>query len=121
MKAAKGDETAFTQLYRTRQGAIYRFVLQLTGSRVLAEEVTQEVFLILIQKASDFDASRGALKSYLYGVARNLVLRHRRGERQWDEVEEISSSEPQVRPDPLAVLERSEVVLAVRRAVLGLP
>ncbi len=124
MNAAKGDEAAFTQLYRRRQGAIYRFVLQLTGSRVLAEEVTQEVFLIMIQKASEFDASRGALKSYLYGVARNLVLRYRREERQWDDVdwqEEGSSSALPMRLDPLAVLERSEVVLTVRRAVLALP
>ncbi len=123
-RAASGDESSFTRLYRRRQGAIYRFVLQLTGSRVLAEEVTQEVFLILIQKVSDFDASRGALKSYLYGVARNLVLRHLREERQWDDIdwqEQSPSSALQMRPDPLAVLEGSEIVRTVRRAVLALP
>ncbi len=123
-RAARGDEPSFTRLYRRRQGAIYRFVLQLTGSRMLAEEVTQEVFLIMIQKASDFDVSKGALKSYLCGVARNLVLRYRREELQWDDVdwqEESPSGALPVRPDPLAVLERSEIVMSVRRAVLALP
>ena len=123
-RAARGDEPSFTRLYRRRQGAVYRFVLQLTGSRVVAEEVTQEVFLILIQKVSDFDASRGALKSYLYGVARNLVLRNRREERQWNDLdwqEETSSNALSARPDPLAVLERNEMVLSVRHAILALP
>src|SRR5580693_1249744 len=70
-----GDEQAFTALYRRRQGAVYRFALQMTGSVVIAEDVTQEVFMELIEHGRRFDPSRGALRSFLYGVARNLVLR----------------------------------------------
>ena len=71
----KGDSDAFTILYRRHQGAVYRFALQMTGSRAVAEDVTQEVFMTLIRNPESYDAARGALASYLYGVARNTVHR----------------------------------------------
>ena len=70
-----GDEEAFTALYRRRQGPVYRFALQMTGNVVIAEDVTQEVFMALLSKTAKFDPARGSLASFLYGVARNLVLR----------------------------------------------
>jgi RNA polymerase sigma-70 factor, ECF subfamily len=47
-QALNGVEDAFTTLYRRRQGPIYRFALQMTGSTAMAEDVTQETFLTLI-------------------------------------------------------------------------
>jgi len=44
-----GDEHALATLYRRRQGSVYRFALQMSGSHALAEDVTQEVFLVLIR------------------------------------------------------------------------
>ena len=44
-----GDEEALTALYQRRQAGIYRFALQMCGSRALAEDVTQEVFIVLIR------------------------------------------------------------------------
>jgi len=70
-----GDEDAFTALYRRRQAAVYRFALQMTGNVVVAEDVKQEVFMTLIEHGARFDAERGSLPSFLYGIARNLVLR----------------------------------------------
>ena len=70
----KGDEGAFVTLYRRWQGGIYRFALQMSGSQIMAEDVTQEVFLCLMREPARFDVSRGALSSYLYGISRNLVL-----------------------------------------------
>ncbi|HYM13173.1 MAG TPA: sigma-70 family RNA polymerase sigma factor, partial [Bryobacterales bacterium] len=72
---AAGDEDAFVALYRRRQGAVYRFALQMSGSAAVAEEVTQEVFMALIREAKRYDPARGSLAAYLYGVARNHVLR----------------------------------------------
>jgi len=48
----------------------------MTGSTAAAEDVTQEVFLALMQGLDRFDEGRGALSTYLFGVARN-VSRHR--------------------------------------------
>src|SRR6186713_3238261 len=70
-----GDELAFTTLYRRLQKGIYCFALQMSGSATVAEEVTQEVFLTLIRDPGRYDATRGPVSAYLYGIARNCVLR----------------------------------------------
>jgi RNA polymerase sigma-70 factor (ECF subfamily) len=44
-----GDEQALAELYHRRQGAIYRFALQMSGSKTIAEDVAQEVFLFLMR------------------------------------------------------------------------
>jgi len=123
-----GDENAFTTLYRRRHGGLYRFALQMSGSEALAEDVTQEVFMVLIREADHYDASRGTLQAYLYGIARNQVLRRLDRERPFvqivDEAEEAERgvSERLVADgDPLRDLLRSEMIESVRQAVLALP
>src|SRR5262245_47267856 len=74
-RALDGDEAGFTQLYRHRQGAIYRFALHMAGDAALAEDVVQDTFLALLENGRRFDAERGSLAGFLYGIARNLVLR----------------------------------------------
>jgi RNA polymerase sigma-70 factor (ECF subfamily) len=108
-----GDEEAFTTLYRQRQGAIYRFALQMTGNVVIAEDVTQEVFMALLNKTAKFDASRGTLASFLYGIARNMVLRRLE---KTAELEDYAGTD-----DLLEDLTRRETIENVRRAVLSLP
>jgi RNA polymerase sigma-70 factor, ECF subfamily len=75
-RAAKGEEEAFTLLYRRYQAAMYRFALRMTGSAWAAEEIVQDVFMTLMRNSKKYDASRGTLGGYLYGIARNRVLKH---------------------------------------------
>ncbi len=71
-----GDEAAFVALYRRRQAGIYRYALHMCGSRIIAEDVTQEVFMALIRvEKLNYDPARGSLAAYLYGIARHHVLR----------------------------------------------
>jgi RNA polymerase sigma-70 factor (ECF subfamily) len=74
----KGSQRAFTALYERREPALYRYALHMSGSRLVAEEVAQEVFLRLMGPHLNFDETRGSLEAYLYGVARNLVRVMRR-------------------------------------------
>jgi RNA polymerase sigma-70 factor (ECF subfamily) len=111
-----GDEIAFTTLYRLRQGGVYRFALQMTGSVVIAEDVTQEVFLTLIERGRKFDPCRGTLASFLFGITRNLILRHLGKDRATEEIEDSAGDE-----DLLEDLTRRETIEQVRRAVLSLP
>lgn len=123
-RAAAGDEEAFTSLYRKRQGMVYRFALQMSGRRSVAEEVTQEVFLAVIRDAGRFDAARGSALSYLYGIARNQVLRRLERDRPYvaipDEPEADAAqwSSPE---DTLGDLTRNETIESIRQAVLALP
>jgi RNA polymerase sigma-70 factor (ECF subfamily) len=114
-----GDEDAFTALYRQRQGGVYRFALQMTGSVSVAEDVTQEVFLALIENGQRFDPARGTLASFLYGIARNLVLRRLEKDRATDSDEAMEEFAGGV--DLLEDLTQRETVDRVRRAVLSLP
>lgn len=121
-----GDEEAFAMLYRRRQGGIYRFALQMSGSPALSEDVTQEVFMILMRDGIRYDPARGSLGSFLFGVARNLV-RQRLGREQFyvsmdEETAGATVADGFLADDsPLDDLSRGETIESVRRAVLSLP
>lgn len=121
-RSTRGDEDAFTALYRRRQPAVYRFALHMSGRPDLAEEVTQDVFLTLIREPDRFDADRGALSAFLMGVARNFVLRHIERDRRHVYMDEESGFDPEAEgPDLLSELTREQAVESVRQAVLTLP
>ncbi|HEV8414060.1 MAG TPA: RNA polymerase sigma factor [Bryobacteraceae bacterium] len=117
-QALTGAEDAFTALYRRRQGSVYRFALQMTGSTAIAEDVTQEAFLALLLHGTRYDEARGTVASFLYGIARNLVMRRldRRPDAELEYVDEIAGPE-----DVLEDLTRRESIEHVRQAVLSLP
>jgi RNA polymerase sigma-70 factor (ECF subfamily) len=123
-----GDEEAFVALYRRRQGGVYRFALQMSGSQTIAEDVTQEVFMVLMRESHGYDATRGSLSSYLYGIARNHVLRSLDRNRPFvpmaDEAGEGSvtvNASFIAQDDPLGELTRNETIATVRQAILALP
>lgn len=118
-----GDEYAFTLLYRRRQGGVYRFALQMSGSVALAEDVTQEVFMVLMREAEKFDPARGTLGAYLYGIARHQVLRRMERERSFVAMDDESKTceKEEEADDPLDQLVRGELVESIRQAVLALP
>ena len=123
-RAAAGDEEAFTSLYRRRQGAVYRFALHMSGRRSVAEEVTQEVFLAVIRDAGKFDSSRGSALSYLYGIARNQVVRRLERDRPYVSLaEELEADAARwtAPEDTLGDLTRNETIESIRQAVLALP
>ena len=122
--ALNGNEDAFTALYRRRQGPVYRFALHMSGSPQVAEEVTQEVFLFLLQRGNDFDPTRAALGAYLFGVARNYVRRAM--EKSYSEAAKTTLAEdddPRLITDfdPVRDIARSQTSKAVWKAVLTLP
>ena len=71
-RLTEGDATALDPLYRRHRGAVYRFAVLWTGSTALGADVTQDVFMHLLTRASDFAAERGALLPWLLGIARNF-------------------------------------------------
>lgn len=122
-----GDEEAFICLYRRRQTGVYRFALQMCGSEAVAEDVTQDVFITLMREGASYDAGRGSLAAYLYGIARNLVLRRLEHESRFVPMAEEVEAEGAVAENfvvtqsPLFDLTRNETIEAVRAAVLQLP
>ena len=121
-----GDEEALSVLYRRRQGGIYRFALQMSGSKSIAEDVTQEVFLFLMREGHVFDPSKGTVSAFLFGVARVHVLRRLRAEHRLEPFGDDSDGDDaaflqQSDMCPLEDLTRAETIESVRKAVLSLP
>lgn len=126
--AMAGDEEAFTRLYRRLRGVVYRFVRRMSGSSSVAEDVTQEVFLILLRRAELYDPQRGSLSTYLMRIARNEILRRLDRDRAYVALAEDDAAPDKdpdenlvVRSNPLGNLMRDEEIESVRQAVLALP
>ena len=107
---------------------VYSFAYYSLGSRDEAEDVTQEVFLALMDGASGFDPASGSFSSYLYGIARNHVLRRMAREKLFMQISIDISEEsknfhagPDSRPDALHDLTSRERLHALRCAVAALP
>jgi len=123
-----GDEDAFATLYRRRQGAIYRFVLEMSGSASLAEDVTQEVFMALIRDSRGYDPSRRSLGAYLLGMARHHALRLIKRDRTyvsisqtWDGSRDREDLAPLSPENPHSEMSRRESIHWVQQAILSLP
>ena len=121
-----GSEEALALLYRRRQGGIYRFALQMSGSQSIAEDVTQEVFLFLMREGRVFDPAKGSVNAFMLGVARNLVLRRLRVEHLLAPLgDDFDDDSPLMNISndlcPLEDLTRAETIESVRKAVLSLP
>lgn len=122
---AQGGRDAFAALFRRRQSEVYRFALHMTGRPPLAEDVTQDVFVIVMRDAHRYQPGRSTVSAWLCGIARNCARqrldRDRRLERLEDEGLEAGAHQPAVARDPVVDLTRAERVALLRRALLGLP
>ena len=106
--ARKGNEPAFLAIYHRHRSPVFQFAWRLTGSQSVAEDVTQECFLALLRGAA-FDGDRGGLRTYLFGIVRNLVLRRSRiSEREAEE--SANATAPIDLLGDLLKAERSELV-----------
>jgi len=114
----KGDREAFAALYRTHFPAVFRFAFYMTGDRIRAAEITQDVFVWLVHHPGGFDARRGDLGAFLGGVARKFVRRERSRAQRWlPLLESAAWSET----DFAADLEREQEVAELRKAIAALP
>jgi RNA polymerase sigma-70 factor (ECF subfamily) len=131
------DEHAFLQLYDQHQRSVYRFLMHMTGSVSAAEELTQEVSVVILGgicagQMDQFDPARGTLEGYLLGIARNLARgEHRRARRlvslesvletsEWSRNFERLCHENAVWDPATALALRSELRI-LYRAILELP
>jgi RNA polymerase sigma-70 factor, ECF subfamily len=118
---AGGDREAFAEIYRRRRPDVYRFAVHMTGDPAAAEDVTQDVFMAVIQEARRYDVRRAPVVSWLLGIARNQARRRLSNDRALDPLPETPSGSTTISPDPVAGLARERQVAALRRALAALP
>ena len=119
-----GTAAAFQALYRRHQGPLYRFATLRCGSPDLAADVVQEVFMGVLTGALRFDPLRGQLQHFLFGVARNLILKHEQARGRTASLPDSEDGEDDdsgdYKAEPLARMLSNEVADDVRRALAQL-
>lgn len=131
------DEHAFLHLYDLHRSSIFRFLMHMTGSITVAEELTQEVFVVILDAmcagtVGQFDPQRGTWEGYLLGIARNLARAElRRGNRvvsldglpetpEWDLLLQRFCEKARFANVETSLVTRSELK-GLYRAILELP
>lgn len=71
---ARGDEVALARLYDGYRVILFGLMLRILHSRQEAEDVLQEVFLQVWNRASDFDEARGRPFTWLVTMARSRAI-----------------------------------------------
>jgi RNA polymerase sigma-70 factor (ECF subfamily) len=121
-----GDENAFRSLYRRLKGPIFRYVFHVTNSQAAAEEVTQEVFVLLLTQGKKYRKERGEVSAFAFGIARNFVRRLKKRERVYQELpsdevlEKKSISQNEMEGLSKQVI-RNQDVARIRTAIASLP
>ncbi|MEU9686734.1 RNA polymerase sigma factor [Amycolatopsis japonica] len=73
------DPELFTEVHDRYFAAIYRYAAGRLDAQT-AEDIAAETFLVAFDRRGTFDAERGEVRVWLFGIATNLVARHRRRE-----------------------------------------
>jgi RNA polymerase sigma-70 factor, ECF subfamily len=124
---ARRDRAAWGAFYDAHMREIYAFVSHLMeGDRSSCNDLNQEVWLQAMSGIDTFDASRGALRDWLFGIARRQVALHFRRLSN-SKVSFADDSSCSIEPAdntlllPHDVMERVERVQLVRAAFTAIP
>jgi RNA polymerase sigma-70 factor (ECF subfamily) len=77
--ASRTDPERFAALFRRHAPAIMRYTVRRLGQDP-ADDIVAETFLVAFRRRGAYDAARPDARPWLYGIATNLIRRHRRAE-----------------------------------------
>ena len=75
---SKGDATAFEVLYRRYKDGLYNFLYRSLSRHSVAEEIAQEVWLGVIDRAGHYEEQGVMFRTWLYRIGRNKVIDYQR-------------------------------------------
>jgi RNA polymerase sigma-70 factor (ECF subfamily) len=88
-----GDRAAFAELFVRYRESIWRFFRRRTSDPAQAEELAQDTFAAVLAGAARFEA-RGSFRSYLFGIAFNILMDARRRQRPAAPLEDSIAAPP---------------------------
>jgi RNA polymerase sigma-70 factor (ECF subfamily) len=120
-RVADRDRAAFAAVYGATSAKLLGIILRIVKRRELAEEILQEVYVTVWQKAAEFDASRASPITWLAAIARNRALDLMRKAtpvsiEDMPEVLDLASNEEH----PLDAIARSQDLARLMRCLDGL-
>ena len=73
-RVAAGDRSAFQEVYRRTAAKLFGVCLRIFSDQSEAEDVLQEVYLVIWQKAGQFDPARASPITWLVALTRNRAI-----------------------------------------------
>ncbi|CAA9589639.1 MAG: RNA polymerase sigma-70 factor [uncultured Thermomicrobiales bacterium] len=108
-RLASGDRAALSPLYDRYAGPVFALLLRIVADRAAAEDLLQEVFVRVWQRAGTYQIGRGRPLTWTLGIAHNLAIdevrrRRRRpqgvDEREAGQAEDLLAGLPSAEASP---------------------
>ena len=115
---ARGDPAAFRRLYEATAPKLFGVILRILANRPVAEEVLQETYVRIWQRAESFQPQAGQPMAWLATIARNRAIDRLRAER----IERMSVDDGEAVLDSLAAPGEGDPAMreALRACLAGL-
>ena len=68
--------TSFDELYEMYFKKIYNYIFGQVLNREVAEDLTEDVFVRVLDSLNDYDSSKAAVSTWLYTIAKNIIVNH---------------------------------------------
>jgi RNA polymerase sigma-70 factor (ECF subfamily) len=112
-----GDRSAMRVLFARHKDRVFRFILRMVRDRALADDLLNDVFLVVWQRATSF-AGRSSVSTWLLGIARHKALTALAARRTEPLDHEADIVDPA--PDPEDALAGKQRAALLRRAIHSL-
>jgi len=119
IRLSRHEPEQFTVLFRRHAPHIQRYVVRRLGQDA-ADDIVAETFLLAFRQRDTYDQARADARPWLYGIATNLIGRHRRAEVRLYRALARTGADPVLEPFTDRVDDRVSASTASRRLAAGL-
>ncbi len=118
----RGDKSAFREIYARYSQVVFNLAFRMLRSREEAEEVVQEIFLQVWNKADTYDSERGAISTWIVNIARSRSIDKLRTLGYREQTTELIEERVNSKSDLSRIIEeREESRKVIREALDSLP
>jgi RNA polymerase sigma-70 factor (ECF subfamily) len=119
--AKAGDQAALSELYQTYFPRLYRYILARTGNSYDAEDLTEEVFMRVLQAIKRFEHRKAPFSAWLFRIAHNAVISQRRKETARGRSSQLNDGMQVDTAGPEELAEKHVALIEVMQAAKTLP
>lgn len=119
IQLSRHEPEQFTLLFRRHAPHIQRYVARRLGPDA-ADDIVAETFLLAFRQRDRYDQSRPDARPWLYGIATNLIGRHRRAEIRLYRALARTGADPVAEPFTDRVDDRVSATTSARRLAAAL-
>jgi RNA polymerase sigma-70 factor, ECF subfamily len=118
-RAQSGDTTALTDLYLHYKSDVYRYLYYRVGRSQLAEDLTTEVFIRVMEHLPRYRMNQTSFRAWLFRIARNLTIDYMRKMRIRDHVE-LDENMPSDHVGPETAVDHNLTIAHLQHALRSL-